>query len=51
MKRFVDNEKNAYIQPELDVIVLSDNDVVVTSGGGDGIIVPDINFGLDLVED
>ena len=44
MKQFIDNEKNAYIQPELDVIVLSDNDVVVTSGKGPGIVIDDDDF-------
>ena len=50
MKQFIDNEKNAYTRPELDVIVFLDNDVVITSGGGPGVVVPDDNFGLGLDE-
>ena len=44
MKRFVDNEKNAYTRPELDVIVFLDNDVVITSGKGPGIVIDDDDF-------
>ena len=44
MKQFIDNEKNAYTRPELDIIVLSDNDVVVTSGKGPGIVMEDDDF-------
>ena len=49
MKQFIDNEKNAYTRPELDVIVFADNDVVITSGGP-GIVVPDDNFSIGLDE-
>ena len=51
MKQFIENKKNAYSRPEIELIVLSDNDVVITSGGGDGIVLPDENFGLNLDED
>ncbi|MBO5077505.1 MAG: hypothetical protein J5584_07935 [Clostridia bacterium] len=50
MKQFIDNEKNAYTRPELDVIVLADNDVITASGGGPGIVVPDDNFSIGLDE-
>ena len=40
MKQFIENKKNVYSRPEIELIVLSDNDVVITSGGGDGIVLP-----------
>ncbi len=51
MKQFIENKKNVYSRPEIELILLSDNDVVTASGGGDGIILPDDNFGLKLDEE
>jgi hypothetical protein len=34
-KDFIDMEKIAYVEPELELVVLSDEDIVITSGGID----------------
>ncbi len=37
-------EKEIYVEPELEIVVFSEQDIVLASGGGGGIVLPDDNW-------